>query len=64
MPKFTVVGFWSDNEQPWVEHVEAKDGPAALAVALRGQENRVSVEAFAGHLIGCGMNDTIHLNGK
>lgn len=49
--KWTVVGFYTDNNQPWVEWTTAKTPEAAAAVAARARyPNDVAVlEVFAGH---------------
>lgn len=33
MKKYTIIGFYSDNLQPWASSVEAKDWESALELA-------------------------------
>lgn len=57
--KFTIVGYWVDNDQPWIEHVDAANAQEAAAKAVAGlgpddgdADELVVVEAFRGHLKG------------
>ena len=56
---FTVVGYFEDNNQPWVDHVAASDVQAAMVAAVqkgveRGNDagNMVVVEVFYGYRFG------------
>jgi len=53
MKTYTVVGFWSDNMQPWVDFTKASNAQEAAAqvVAELGEgntDNLIVVEAFPG----------------
>lgn len=55
MKTYTVVGFWQDNMQPWVEPAKANNAQdaAARAVEQLGEgdtSNLIVVEAFPGSL--------------
>jgi hypothetical protein len=61
MLPFTVVGYYPDNNQPWVAHVMAPNGRQAMHEGLKSLDpnnDPVAVEAFEGHLIGEGGFDT------
>ncbi|MEN6550075.1 MAG: hypothetical protein ABFE07_28870 [Armatimonadia bacterium] len=59
--RFTVVGYFADEDQPWVEHVITLNSEQAIAVAVRKlcklndwnaeeeAHNIVVVEVFRGH---------------
>lgn len=51
--KFTIVGYWADNDQPWVEHAEGKNAQEAAARAVAEADNAddlIVVEAFKGSI--------------
>lgn len=55
--RWTVVGFFADTRQPFVEHVAATNAKEAVVVCIgmdlpRGNDQRVYVEVFAGHHAG------------
>lgn len=53
MKKYTVVGFYEDNEQTFVEHVEAEDVENAISITSKASFACIAVvEVFEGHLYG------------
>ena len=71
MKQYTVVGFFQDNDQPWVGHVYAKDitgiveAARADARAANGESGDYSaselvvIDAFEGHIQSCLMNEEV-----
>ena len=69
MKKYTVVGMYADNQQPWVQHVKADDPQAAAAEGCRSlmtdpevvadEDNLFVVEVFEGHHMGCLGNEAV-----
>lgn len=66
MNKYTVIGFYRDNEQPFIQHVTAKDPKAAAVVAvcsLSLEEDYDGdlnvVEVLEGHHMGVLANEQI-----
>lgn len=64
--KYTVIGFYDDNKQPFIEHRTAPDpGTAAQRVAQAAAQskwdrsNMIIVEVIAGHHKGILGNDEI-----
>jgi hypothetical protein len=59
--KFTVIGFYRDNNQPWMEHIIAPDPQCAAGKALvkLSSGDPVVVEAIAGHHKGTLCNETL-----
>ncbi len=64
--KYTIVGFYRDNDQPWVEHAEAGNANDAVKAAVfakadgdesYGADDITIVEAFDGHLQGTLCNE-------
>lgn len=52
MKKYTVIGYYADNDQPFVDWVSAKDPSAAAAKALRLKDENYApriVEVLKGH---------------
>lgn len=47
MNKYTLIGVYPDNEQTWIDHVEATTPSAAVS---QGPENVQVIAVFAGHL--------------
>lgn len=68
MKGYTVVGYYADNNQPWVEFAEADSAKEAAEQAvdqlierdssIMGQDVRI-VEAFEGKHFGCLNNETV-----
>jgi hypothetical protein len=64
--KYTVVGYYADNLQPWVQHVSSTDPHQAAATAVKKLETETGphaqspyvVEVFEGRLYGCLGNDS------
>jgi hypothetical protein len=61
---YTVIGFYRDNNQPWMEHVTAPDPKAAAGKALvklsaASSGDPVAVEVIAGHHNGKLCNETL-----
>lgn len=60
LKKYTVVGFFLDNDQPYVAHVATRDKSLAIDAARRQASSDVAiVEAFEGHHMGILGNDEI-----
>ena len=60
--KYTVVGYWRDNNQPWVEWAEAETPKEAAQKAVSGAESSddlVVVDVFEGHHMGKLKNETV-----
>lgn len=64
--RYTVVGYFADNNQVWIEHVLANDWKDAFRqgvkqiklVSDQDDDNIVVVEAFLGHHKGQSEQDT------
>lgn len=67
--KFTVVGLYDNNDQVWVEHVDAPTADEAILVAGRmiiatncGMDpgNLLVVSVFEGHLHDCNKHEFVY----
>ena len=56
--KWTVVGYYTDNNQPWIRWIMAKTA-AQAAASVRPQWGSAVVEVFEGHKRGCLCNEEI-----
>ena len=54
MKPFTIVGYWSDTNEPYTEHIDAKDWKDALYLLAQDREfseDLVICGVFEGNLI-------------
>jgi hypothetical protein len=58
MKYYTVVGYYTDNNQPLVEHVHSASPRQAAIKALAGKE-ALAVEVFKGKHKGCLANEEV-----
>lgn len=65
---YTVVGMYTDIDQPWMEHVKTASDPKAAAIKAINQLNKKDmidpdyifvVEVIEGRHTGCLNNDTV-----
>jgi hypothetical protein len=67
---YTVVGFYKDNDQPWMDHVKADNPQAGARASIQKMfesnneggvplEDIIVVEVIEGHVKGCLCNEKV-----